>query len=848
MSVNVIDTIKPKNYGTFPVVEAPDVKVTNDKRLDTALNEKANQTDLEALSTTVAGKASQTDLNSLSNRVNGKQNALTESQLSACNSGITSALVTQISANTTAIAGKASQADLDTTNAAIAAKANASDVETETASLQAQIDNIVTPVTQDAEVENARVGADGTSYTTLKQRLDTEIEDNHSLPPLLADPTSYDQESPQDKIFCSDREIANLYIKSVTAIARTNSHLWIYIIRKSDSKIVKIYDYDVVEGENLLDIDYYADVPVVIGFKGYLSLSFALATNSNALAMAGVIESSNASPNEGDTITMETTSETKFCISACWNYAKSYADVLGQAKQYVDTTLKDNHSKPLLLEISAYTSNAGDSLYCSDYPIKNCYIGYVEAYVRENSAFYVYVIGQNTGKVEKIVSFSALEGKNIIPVNYLVGSSPVVIGIKGSIKMRSLNAQGGGYIEYLADYAWAKSGIIEASNANPNVGDVVTMTVASPARYGFPICWHTYEVYADVLNQAKVYTDEQIASVGQGGSGSNINLNNGNLLKYVPTTGTVGFGGRWFEKDGYMSTNNDGAEFYFKVSGSQSVTVEIDQFTNQNVTPYMAISIDGGAFTRQQINNTTVTIPDTNEHIVRIVIDGMTELESGMNKWNGTLGVSLKSVTSTGTIEAIKPVNRIGMFFGDSVTEGINALGTGANANVNSATNSYTHFCCNALNAAPHFVGYGGTGLLSVHSFHKCLDAIDFYCEGVPVDDSIVPDFICINHGINDSVTTEVYIAEYNKVIKRLRIKYGSVPIFCVVAFTAAQKFSAAISAMCSEYSNTYFVSTAGWNGATTDGTHLSAAGAQHDGELLANAIINVIGKSAFIC
>ena len=178
MAVVVIDTIKPKNNGTFPVVEAPDVKVTNTKRLDAALNEKASQADvtalqtavdgkasqadLTALSETVSGKASQSDLNALSTTVAGKQNALTETQLTAVNSGITSALVTQIGTNTTAIAGKA----------------NTSDVTTATANLQSQIDAIVTPVTQDAEVENARVGADGTSYVSLKARLDAEMNEN----------------------------------------------------------------------------------------------------------------------------------------------------------------------------------------------------------------------------------------------------------------------------------------------------------------------------------------------------------------------------------------------------------------------------------------------------------------------------------------------------------------------------------------------------------------------------------------------------------------------------------------------------------------------------------------------
>ena len=90
--------------------------------------------------------------------LSGKQAALSQAQLNAVNSGIDSEKVEQIATNKNNIL----------------LKANTSDVNTATANLQAQIDNIVTPVTQDAEVQNARVGADGTSYTTLKARLDTE--------------------------------------------------------------------------------------------------------------------------------------------------------------------------------------------------------------------------------------------------------------------------------------------------------------------------------------------------------------------------------------------------------------------------------------------------------------------------------------------------------------------------------------------------------------------------------------------------------------------------------------------------------------------------------------------------
>ena len=110
MPVNVIATVKPKNNGAFPVVEAVDVAVTDELRLPAALAAKADASALAETNFEVEGKADSTDL---------------------------------ISATT---------------------------------NLQAQIDQLITPVTEDAEVQNARVGEDGTSYTTLKERLDSEYE------------------------------------------------------------------------------------------------------------------------------------------------------------------------------------------------------------------------------------------------------------------------------------------------------------------------------------------------------------------------------------------------------------------------------------------------------------------------------------------------------------------------------------------------------------------------------------------------------------------------------------------------------------------------------------------------
>ena len=112
MPVYVIDTIKPKNGGSFPIVEAIDVFVEGYSNLADAVSHFATQSMIDALTLSLSGKA------------------------------------------------------------------NTADVDTAFTNLQGQIDQIVISASAESvvapEVAAARVGENGTSYSTLKARLDAE--------------------------------------------------------------------------------------------------------------------------------------------------------------------------------------------------------------------------------------------------------------------------------------------------------------------------------------------------------------------------------------------------------------------------------------------------------------------------------------------------------------------------------------------------------------------------------------------------------------------------------------------------------------------------------------------------
>lgn len=313
--------------------------------------------------------------------------------------------------------------------------------------------------------------------------------------------------------------------------------------------------------------------------------------------------------------------------------------------------------------------------------------------------------------------------------------------------------------------------------------------------------------------------------------------------------------GRWFDKtiNGVTKKccNADGSSFIFRTNGISIVYVLLNTITTPTKTPYYAYSIDGSAFTRTKITNNGIVLPDDSEHIVWVVIDGMGENDPvGGGKWSGSVGIYIDGFSAE--CSAVNPKNRNIMFLGDSITEGINVLGTGADADVNSATNSYAFKTARKLNSIPLMCGYGGTGILPNASFHKAIEALQYNMQGVPINEQ-KPDIIVINHGYNDynliytlhTYTEQQFIDGYKALIEKINVIYPGIPIICVVPFADVMKTQ--IETAIEDYSNCYLVDTVDYNPTTSDSVHLNQAGAEKVASLLANDIELIMNKYYFM-
>lgn len=305
--------------------------------------------------------------------------------------------------------------------------------------------------------------------------------------------------------------------------------------------------------------------------------------------------------------------------------------------------------------------------------------------------------------------------------------------------------------------------------------------------------------------------------------------------------------GRWFEKeiDGipHKVTLTDGAHLYFLIENANFFDVVFTAQTTM-AEPYFAYSIDGGKPVRQHISEPTVVLPDTGRHTVCLIADGMTENEG---KWDLEKGFAIMAITPSfgGSIVGIRPTEKVIFFYGDSITEGVRALGMSANSDGNSATNAYSWQCAETLGVTPYLIGYGASGIIMPGSFNTMLNAIDYLSEGRPVLDDVVPDVIIVNHGTNDGRQDSIFFEEgLTTTLLRLREKYPDTPIVYLIPFNQAH--AQTITSVVKKLENAYVIETNEWTVYYTDGVHPNAMGAMMAGRKLAERLKDIFGYDFF--
>lgn len=259
----------------------------------------------------------------------------------------------------------------------------------------------------------------------------------------------------------------------------------------------------------------------------------------------------------------------------------------------------------------------------------------------------------------------------------------------------------------------------------------------------------------------------------------------------------------------------------------------------------------------------SLTIPSASlgwpSHFLEVVVKTTTE---NANRWASPYptGVKLTSITVSpaATVEAPTKAALNGLFFGDSITEGINTLNASGDTTARSdTTQSWAYEQKQILGSEVGVVGFGGQGLAvqgtsgSVPVFPSTWAYI---ASGIARAFTPTPDFIWINQGTNDSrnsVTAAVFQTALTSVLNAmLAVVPSTVPIFVQLPFGGyygTAVYQAAIAATSSPKRIT-FVDTTGWwsSGDSVDALHpYGYINSSKLAPLVARAIRAGLGKGA---
>ena len=541
--------------------------------------------------------------------------------------------------------------------------------------------------------------------------------------------------------------------------------------------------------------------------------------------------------------------DTTLAVSGAPADAKKVGDEVSDLKTAI-TTGSETTLNGFLAE--SWTSAGGINIYKSD--VITIPAGAVVENIKykpnvTGSSGYIYILDENNKILYKYSGSSASLDWETVTINqkFNVNAHIAVSGL--SIKNTYSTS------EQTTLYS---HGLYEASSADnsKDVGETLTFTQNVPTRnYSFAV---SVKYKVEGLGEQINDLDESETTEAV------INPSDFVMPIVVKKEGNYTLIGKWFDhqldSDRFKNCCNCGGQsIMMKVKNATTINASFGQVSRYPDNPqflmanepYIAYSIDGSSFTRVQVdseNGNTITMPDTNEHFVWIVIDGMDMTTvNGVSRDTGWCGVYVKSITTDGTLYAVEPKNKQILFVGNSMIEGINTLGTTSKSPSNSAVNEFSFKTAQKLNAIPLLNGYGGTttwtGVNWVrYSFGTTDTAIT----------TMEPDLIVIEYGHNDNTlivnqthTVAEFIAEYENLISILRGMYTGCPIICIVPFK--QYLKDAIQTVVANTDCCYLIETADYAVTYSDGTHPDASGATAIAERLSADIIKIIGKQYFI-
>lgn len=259
-----------------------------------------------------------------------------------------------------------------------------------------------------------------------------------------------------------------------------------------------------------------------------------------------------------------------------------------------------------------------------------------------------------------------------------------------------------------------------------------------------------------------------------------------------PDSEKIRYTGYWNISDALAEATTNGSYFEFCFKGITAV-MAFDVACCKHPFPHIFVCVDDGALISMPVDSYVRINCDFGKHVVKVIMKSSSE---DQERWHHPIEArcAFLGVDADEIIPLCEDSRKKIEFIGDSITEGISidVLKESYFGNESSmvdwddSTAGYAYLTAKALNLRPYINGYGCRGVTKggAGCVPEGIISYAYYSDGCPME-SVNADYIVINYGTNDTMTSEdEFVNKYYAFLKEVRNRNKNSKIISLTPFS----------------------------------------------------------------
>ncbi|WP_157601747.1 GDSL-type esterase/lipase family protein, partial [Saccharomonospora halophila] len=255
-----------------------------------------------------------------------------------------------------------------------------------------------------------------------------------------------------------------------------------------------------------------------------------------------------------------------------------------------------------------------------------------------------------------------------------------------------------------------------------------------------------------------------------------------------PDSPVLRYEGRWDVRTRAATTVTSGSRVFLRFSGG-GVTARFDT-TGITYPPQVYAVVDGVCSAPVVVGRDRIRLtPDGSRPGAHELMLAVKDVDERGERWTPPLTSALRltgfDLPAGSVVHDAPPAPETRLtFLGDSITQGVNVLGTESGPDGSDATLAYPWLVAAAFDAGLEQVGFGGQGVTTGGSggVPPAMETVDHTCADVPTE-PWTPQVVVLNQGTNDDLDgadEPAVESAYREYLHRVRRHYPDALILAV--------------------------------------------------------------------